>query len=199
MKINKKLLALMMTFVIGGTVLTGCGQKTAATPETEQSTTTDSAEEQTTEEEVTEEQTEDQAEVVEGEESFTEEDPTVAKETIFIITDGIEGPASMDMPEDMFADSYGIDTSLLESYCVQMPLMNVHANEVAVFEVKDEANIDAVKAGIEKRQAALEAQWSSYLPEQYELVKASQVAVKGNLVLYVVSSFADQIVEKFNA
>lgn len=198
MKINKKLLALMMTFVIGGTVLTGCAQKTQTEDTTVEQGVENNTENNTevSENDATVENTEDGLEQ-NTDESFSAEDPTVSKETFFVVTDGIELPATTDMPEEMFADTYGIDTELLESYSVNMPMMNVTATEIAVFEVKDEANIDAVKAGIEKRQKALEEQWQSYLPAQLELVQNYKVAVKGNLVLFVISENADQIVENF--
>ena len=197
MKINKKLLALMMTVVIGGTVLTGCGAKTQ-----NENTQVEQGVENTTEDIVSVPEDnageQGQEEIVETpDQSFSAEDPTVSKETFFVITDGLELPATMDMPAEMFADTYGIDPALLESYSVNMPLMNVKATEIAVFEVKDEANIDAVKAGIEKRQKALAEQWQSYLPDQYELVENYKVAVKGNLVLFVISEEADQIVANF--
>lgn len=198
MKINKKLLALMMTFVIGGTVLTGCGQKTQNEGTNVEQSTENNAEDngQVSEEEIVNENTEEEVEQ-NPDESFSAEDPTVSKETFFVITDGLELPATVDMPEEMFADTYGIDTGLLESYSVNMPMMNVAATEIAVFEAKDEASIDAIKAGIEKRQKALEEQWQSYLPAQLELVQNYKVAVKGNLVLFVISEYADQIVENF--
>ncbi|MBU3804421.1 MAG: DUF4358 domain-containing protein [Candidatus Cellulosilyticum pullistercoris] len=199
MKINKKLLALMMTFVIGGTVLTGCGQK-ASTEDTtiEQSTdnSTEESDNNVTDDNATGEETNENVDQ-NTDESFSAEDPTVSKETFFVVTDGIELPATVDMPEEMFADTYGIDPELLASYSVNMPMMNVTATEIAVFEVKDEASIEAVKAGIEKRQKALEEQWQSYLPEQLELVQNYKVAVKDNLVLFVISEHADQIVETF--
>ena len=198
MKINKKLLALMMTFVIGGTVLTGCGQKTQTEDTTVEQGVENNTEDNTevSQNDTTVENTEEEVEQ-NTDESFSAEDPTVSKETFFVVTDGLELPATVDMPEEMFADTYGIDTGLLESYSVNMPMMNVTATEIAVFEVKDEASIDAVKAGIEKRQKALEEQWQSYLPAQLELVQNYKVAVKGNLVLFVISENADQIVENF--
>lgn len=194
MKINKKLLALMMTVVIGGAALTGCGQK-APTEDTniEQGTENNT---EAPDDNAADENTNENA-GQNTDQSFTEEDPTVSKETFFVVTDGIELPATIDMPPEMFADTYGIDTELLESYSVNMPMMNVTATEIAVFEVKDEASIDAVKAGIEKRQKALEEQWKSYLPEQLELVQNYKVAVKENLVLFVISENADKIVENF--
>lgn len=197
MKINRKLMTLMMACIMGGAVVTGCGQKVNDKPATEQETPTPS--DNIIEENQNPIENNIQSENnVEGE-NYGEQDPTVAQETLFVITDGVETVASSEMPEEMLVDAYGIDLSLLESYSVQMPMMNVHAEEIAVFEVKDEKDIDAVKAGIEKRQKALEEQWSKYLPEQYELVKASKTAVKGNLVLYVVSAQADKIVSNFEA
>jgi len=199
MKINKKLLALMMTFVIGGAVLTGCGQKAPNEGANVEQGIDNNVEvtDDTTVEDSLEGENADENAVQNPDESFSAEDPSVSKEAFFVATDGVELPATVDMSAEMFADTYGIDTELLASYSVNMPMMNVHATEIAIFEVKDEASIDAVKAGIEKRQKALEEQWQSYLPAQFELVQNYKVAVKGNLVLFVISEHADQIVANF--
>lgn len=110
---------------------------------------------------------------------------------------GIELPSMVDITEDMLADAYGIDSSILKSYVVKLPMMNVKADEIAVFQVKKEKNVDAVKKGIQKRQEALEENWKHYLPDQYELVQNYQIAVQGNYVLFVISSDADTIVSNF--
>ena len=177
MKINKKLIAMMMTLAIGG-ALVGCtsGQEQPAPPTTEVETPVENPEETP----------------VEGETSPLANEVTV-------ITEGIELPALVPMPEEMFNDTFGIDTSLLKDYYVGMPMMNVHATEIAIFEVNNEADVDKVMAGIEKRQKALEEQWKTYLPDQYELVQNYKTAVKDNKVLFVISDQADTIVENFNA
>ena len=46
---------------------------------------------------------------------------------------------------------------------------------------------------------SIEAQWASYLPQQYDLVQNYKVEVKDNKVIFVISEVADQIIEKFNA
>lgn len=195
MKMNKKLLAIMTSLTIMGTILVGCGnqsQEVTETPVVEETVTEEAPETtETPEEPVAPETTENEGVV-------GEVDPTAAQELFFVVTDGIELPMSNQMPAEMFADTYGIDTSLLESCYVAMPMMNVHATEIAIFELKDESSQDAVMAGIEKRQKALEDQWASYLPEQLELVKNYKTAVKGNKVIFVVSESSDQIIEKFN-
>ena len=189
MKINKKLLAVIMTLVIGSAALTGCGQKT------EQPSVTP------TESPAVDEVTPTETPVVDENAGGVtgETDPTPAQETYFVAVDGIEMPAGMAMDSTMFADTYGIDTSLLNSYYVQMPMMNVHATEVAVFELKDAKDADKVMAGIEKRQKALVDQWKSYLPDQLELVENYKTAQKDNMILFVISPEADEIVQKFES
>lgn len=93
---------------------------------------------------------------------------------------------------------YGISASDLEEYVCMMPLMGVHSTEFFIAKVKD-GKMSAVKAGIAKRQADLDAQWSQYLPEQYELVKNYKLVTNGNYVLFAISEYADNAVSIFNS
>lgn len=105
--------------------------------------------------------------------------------------------AKMDGDDEMTSTFYYLSTEDLESYSLKFPMINVKAEEVFVAKVKD-GKMDAVKAGIEKRQADLDAQWKQYLPDQYELVEKAQTVVNGSYVLFVVSEHADDIVSVFN-
>ena len=49
------------------------------------------------------------------------------------------------------------------------------------------------------RPADLEAQWSSYLPAQLELVQNYQLVINGNYILFAVSEYAEEAVEIFNS
>ena len=93
---------------------------------------------------------------------------------------------------------YGINASDLEEYVCMMPLMGVHSTEFFIAKVKD-GKMDTVKAGIAKRQADLDAQWSQYLPEQYELVKNYKLVTNGNYVLFAISEYAGDAVTIFNS
>lgn len=106
-------------------------------------------------------------------------------------------PNLMQLDDATFTSMYGISTSDLVSYVCYIPMMGVHATEFFVAEVKD-GKMDTVKADIEKRQADLDAQWSQYLPEQYELVKNYKLVTNGNYVLFAVSEHADAAVTAFN-
>ena len=111
--------------------------------------------------------------------------------------------SKLNLPKLMALDSatlsslYGINASDLVSYQCMIPTMAVHATEFFVAEVKD-GKMDAVKAGIAKRQADLVAQWSQYLPEQLELVENYKVVTSGNYILFAVSDQVDQAVSIFN-
>ena len=179
MKINKKVIAIMMTLAVAGS-LVGCGQSnTPETPETGVVTPEEKPEEGT-------------------EQDIVEPETSALAGLVETITEGIELPSQTTMLPEMFADAYGIDTSLLKDYYVSISMMNVHATEIAVFELNDEKDAEAVMEGIEKRQKGLEEQWMSYFPEQYELVQNYQTAQKGNKILFVINEQADKIVENFN-
>lgn len=116
-----------------------------------------------------------------------------------VITDSMELPMLNQMDSTYFADTYGIDTSLLKSYEVRMPMMIVHSSEIGIFELNNASDASKVIAGIEKRVEGLKNQWQSYLPDQYELVQNYKTATKGNYVIFVVSEYADTIISNFNA
>lgn len=102
------------------------------------------------------------------------------------------------MDDATLSAMYGINASDLEEYVCMMPLMGVHSTEFFIAKVKD-GKMDTVKAGIAKRQADLDAQWSQYLPEQYELVKNYKLVTNGNYVLFAISEYAGDAVTIFNS
>lgn len=102
------------------------------------------------------------------------------------------------MDDATLSAMYGINASDLEEYVCMMPLMGVHSTEFFIAKVKD-GKMDTVKAGIAKRQADLDAQWSQYLPEQYELVQNYKLVTNGNYVLFAISEYAGDAVTIFNS
>lgn len=103
------------------------------------------------------------------------------------------------MSADDVKNQYGIDTSTLADFSGRMPLMNVKTNEIAVFKVKKEKDIDAVKKGMVSRAEAVQKQFESYLQDQYENAKNYKIVVQGNYVLFVISESADDLVKAFKA
>lgn len=196
---NRKFLSVLMAVVIGSVVFTGCGASTKNNSVVEN---TVPSEEQGTTEEGTETVVDGTDEVNNEEQAdagYGETDPSAAQEMYYVLTDGLEFPASMNMDDTMLMDTYGIDPALLESYVAYMPLVNVSATEISVFELKDESSAEAVKAGIQKRVDSLLEQWERYLPVQYDLVKDHKIVQNGNFILFVISEHNDTIVNRFES
>lgn len=122
-----------------------------------------------------------------------------ADEVIGAMLKAVEQPALMAMTADDVKNMYGIDASTLADYAGRMPLMNVKTNEIAVFKVKKEKDIDAVKKGMVSRAEAVQKQFESYLQDQYENAKNYKIVVEGNYVLFVISESADDLVKAFKA
>lgn len=83
-------------------------------------------------------------------------------------------------------------------HVVQISLVNIRATEIALFEAVDEAAAQEIKTAVATRKENLEANWSTYLPDQYELVKNSTVDVYGKYVVFIVGEFEAQAKEIVN-
>ena len=99
--------------------------------------------------------------------------------------------------DQILADFYGIDPADLVEYVWKMPFMNTQATEFFIAQVQPD-KMDTVKAALENRQAALEEQWSQYLPDQLELVKNYKLVTNGDYIMFAVTEYADEVVTEFN-
>ena len=109
-----------------------------------------------------------------------------------------EMPMFMDTPEEILSgEGFGIDPADLEAYISKTPMMNVNATEFFIAKVKD-GKMDTVKAAIQARQASLENQWSTYLPDQYEMVKNYKLTVNGSYIFFAIGEYAEQAEKLFN-
>lgn len=115
------------------------------------------------------------------------------------IAEKYEQPMLMAIDAEMLKDLYQLDTALFEDYTVKTPMMNVKTNEIAIFKVKNTADIDTVKEGIKQRAEAVQKQFETYLPDQYENAKNYKLVVNGSYILFVISDVADDIVAEFNS
>ena len=97
--------------------------------------------------------------------------------------------ATMDITIDLLSSVYGINTQNVENVIGKMPMMNVQASMYLLIQTK-EGTAETVKAELDQYATKYEEQWSTYLPEQYELVKQRKTGVKGNYVYLIVSENA---------
>lgn len=112
----------------------------------------------------------------------------------------IEMGSMMELDDETLSSLYPeIPMDKIKDYVVQISLINVRATEIALFEATDEAAAQEIKTSVSTRKENLEQNWSTYLPDQYELVKNSTIDVYGKYVVFIVGDFeadAKAIVEK---
>lgn len=106
-----------------------------------------------------------------------------------------EIPATVSVDNELFEEYYG-KGDILEYIC-EIPAMNVHATEITVVKFKENISENDAEKFFEKRQKSLEQTWETYLPDQYEIVKDSVVAVRGQYALYCVGENADKAEDAF--
>ena len=117
--------------------------------------------------------------------------------TIFAkILNGIDTSNMQTVDAQLLNDFYGIDSSLLEDFCVKMPMMSFSITEVGVFKVKDTNNIDSVVSSINKRASDIGI---SLYPSLEETYANKKIVTKGQYILFAISDDADAIVSNFNA
>ena len=112
------------------------------------------------------------------------------------ITSGMDTSNHMAMDSTLLADFYGMDTDLLEDFCVQVPMMSYSITEVGVFKVKDVNNVSSVVSAINKRASDIGIM---LYPSLEEIYATKQIVTKGQYILFVISDNADSIIANFNA
>ena len=132
-------------------------------------------------------------ETVQQKEVSIEEIGTSIKEAVikffndpeFQLVEGrVPGWDELDVQDELALGMYPMFADLDIEGTLYVPMMNVKSDLVAVVKAKD-GNVDAVKTAFEQLKADQEATWSTYLPDQYEKVKANKIIVEGDYVLYV--------------
>ena len=110
----------------------------------------------------------------------------------------VESPAGMAIEDDQLKELYGLDPEILDSYVAEMPMMNVKANELAIFKVKDSKDVDTVKKACEKRAETVAENFKTYLTDQAELAQNYTLKNSGNYVLFAMDENADDLVKIFD-
>ena len=110
---------------------------------------------------------------------------------------GVELPSTMDLDAVLLQDMYGIDTTLLKSYKAVAPIMSAHITEIAIFEVNDAKDINAIKAGIEKRTGGMNPQFM--YPSLVPIYENRQIIVSGNYIFFGMDASIDTLVANFKS
>ncbi|MEG0274453.1 MAG: DUF4358 domain-containing protein [Longicatena sp.] len=106
-----------------------------------------------------------------------------------------ELPATMEVDDQVLKDLFQIDVADVEQYAIAIPMMNVQATEIIMIEAKD-GKKDVIKKALDQRMKTNEDTWSTYLPDQYELVKNRQEYESGNYFIIVIAEKAEDIMKE---
>lgn len=127
----------------------------------------------------------------------TPETTSLSSSEVFAkITEGIELPANMDVDDTLLKDLYGIDSSLLEDYCIKMPMMSFSITEIGVFKVKDVNNISSIINGINQRANNV---GQMLYPSLQETFDSRIITSKENYILFAMAENASTIKSNFNS
>ncbi|EPY05020.1 hypothetical protein PAALTS15_22523 [Paenibacillus alvei TS-15] len=93
---------------------------------------------------------------------------------------------------------YDLGTEQVEDFLLYTASSNVRADEIVVIKVKDESQIDSIKARITQRVDAQAVKFKDYRPDEYALVEKHVLKVKSQYILFAVSADTEQIEKAFD-
>ncbi len=102
-----------------------------------------------------------------------------------------------ELPKELYADLYGIDTGKFEDVLVFGSMMNVKANEIMLLKVKDIGDIESATKLLEERKNQVYKTWENYLPDQFEMVKQAKIKTNGKYAVLIISPNSDKVSDAF--
>lgn len=111
---------------------------------------------------------------------------------------GVELPKLKKLSSSELEGLFDLKSSNVEEYTVYISMMNVKSTEIVIFKFENKEQEEAITECIDKRLEDLNAIWSTYLPDQYELVKDVKKFTYGNVKGYVIAEDADKIISNID-
>ncbi|CAH8245923.1 DUF4358 domain-containing protein [Paenibacillus melissococcoides] len=90
-----------------------------------------------------------------------------------------------------------IDPAQLAEGRMLKAMISVKADEIIVLKAADEKYIEDLKKALEEEGAAQEKQWSTYLPDQHEIVKNRIIKQEGLYLALIISEKAEDVEQAF--
>lgn len=108
-------------------------------------------------------------------------------------TDEYDFSKMQDIDKNFAVETYLIDESKIQDITGKFPIIGTKSSMYVVIKA-DKNNLQDIKMAFESYGNEYEKQWSTYLPDQYELVKNRKIGLKGNYVYMVISENPERIV-----
>jgi len=101
-------------------------------------------------------------------------------------------PMMMEVTSDMLKDVVNLEPSTVSEFAIKQPAMITSSTTYMVVKPVEGKKAE-VKNVLDSYMVALETQWETYLPDQYELVKNRMYKEYGDYLIYIVSTDNDLI------
>ena len=123
----------------------------------------------------------------------------VAKDVTASIISDFSSDSMTELSADRVNSYYDIDLKKLEDFSIYIEGSGGYADEVAIFKVKDNKDIEDIKASINDRIKNRLKDFDGYNSEELVKIKNNLVLVKGKYILFVISENNDKAKSTFNA
>ncbi|NCB32476.1 MAG: DUF4358 domain-containing protein [Erysipelotrichia bacterium] len=99
-------------------------------------------------------------------------------------------PAMMELSSEDITSFLGVKPEDYTASVCFVPLMNVTATEVLLFQYESDTQKTAIQNALDTRLKQLENTWSQYLPDQYDLVKKRTSVDENSMLGYIIGEDA---------
>ena len=99
-----------------------------------------------------------------------------------------------DVTTDVMEDTIGVKPEDVEEFIMGQPMMNVKADTYIIVKPA-QGKKDTVKNAISNYFSQKEQDWSTYLPDQYEVIKNRMEKELGDYLVYIASTNNDKLYE----
>lgn len=107
---------------------------------------------------------------------------------------GVELPELQKISSSELNSLFKLNSDSVEEQSVYMSMLNIRASEIGIFKFSGKDQENSIDNAIDKRLKDLDATWSTYLPDQYELVKNVKKFSHGNVKGYVIADDANKVI-----
>ena len=102
----------------------------------------------------------------------------------------------LEKAEDLYT-YYSIDTADVKQFAAEIDSNNNAPKEIVLVEAADDAAADRVESALTTRFNSIYSQYSSYSPDQLDMVKDCKVTKNGNFVSMIVADKASDMLNVY--
>lgn len=112
------------------------------------------------------------------------------------ISSNLDLPSMENLDMESVKSIYGdIDDSKIISFSVNIPFMNIRADEFAIFKVNDKEYIKDLKLILESRAKSVESSFEGYINEQYLVAKDYKIMTYNDVIILIITKDFNKVLK----